>query len=88
MNYESHEAEHVAAESYFFKRSVTLASLFKRRSDLSELIYRLKTTHGLASASNQLTAAEIGQIDSVACELSRLHDSLPDVFVAYAREEM
>ena len=39
-----------------------------------------------AYAESDVSDEAIGQMDATACELARLYDTLPDVFIAHVRD--
>ena len=55
------------------------------RSKLFDLITEIKSIQLSATWTEEI-ADDIGGLDTVACQLAAIHDALPDVFIAAARE--
>lgn len=59
---------------------------FDLRSELFQLLAKFKALDQLAAFSGNVDADEVGQLDQAACDLARVYNSLPDVFIAAARD--
>lgn len=68
------------------KSTNTLQRAFQCRQDLFKVLTLFKETHMQAVVSADVSDEAIDQLDTTACELARLYDSLPDVFVAHVRD--